>query len=39
VGVAAGLLGSGEAAYAETVAADYAALRADYASRQREKTT
>lgn len=37
VGVAAGLLGSGEAAYAETVAADYAALRADYASRQRDK--
>ncbi|MBF9141463.1 methionine synthase [Hymenobacter properus] len=37
VGVAAGLLGSGEVAYAETVAADYAALRADYASRQREK--
>ncbi len=38
VGVAAGLLGSGEAAYAETVAADYAALRADYASRQRDKS-
>ncbi|OGX83279.1 methionine synthase [Hymenobacter lapidarius] len=37
VGVAAGLLGSGEAAYAETVAADYATLRADYASRQRDK--
>ncbi|WP_201977222.1 methionine synthase [Hymenobacter rubidus] len=37
VGVAAGLLGSGEVAYAETVAADYAALRADYASRQRDK--
>ena len=37
VGVAAGLLGSGEAACAETVAADYAALRADYASRQRDK--
>jgi len=37
VGVAAGLLGSGEAAYAQTVADDYAALRADYASRQREK--
>jgi len=38
VGVAAGLLGSGEVAYAETVAADYAALRADYASRQRDKS-
>ncbi|WP_230687905.1 methionine synthase [Hymenobacter ruricola] len=37
VGVAAGLLGSGEKAYAQTVADDYAALRADYASRQREK--
>ncbi|GAB3737968.1 methionine synthase [Hymenobacter agri] len=37
VGVAAGLLGSGERAYAQTVADDYAALRADYASRQREK--
>jgi 5-methyltetrahydrofolate--homocysteine methyltransferase len=37
VGVAAGLLGSGEAAYAQTVADDYAALRADYASRQRDK--
>ena len=37
VGVAAGLLGSGEAAYAQTVADDYAALRTDYASRQREK--
>jgi 5-methyltetrahydrofolate--homocysteine methyltransferase len=37
VGVAAGLLGSGEAAYARTVADDYAALRADYASRQRDK--
>ncbi len=38
VGVAAGLLGSGEAAYAQTVADDYAALRADYASRQRDKS-
>jgi 5-methyltetrahydrofolate--homocysteine methyltransferase len=37
VGVAAGLLGSGEVAYAKTVADDYAALRADYASRQRDK--
>ena len=37
VGVAAGLLGSGEAAYAQTVADDYAALRTDYASRQRDK--
>ncbi len=37
VGVAAGLLGSGEAAYAQTVAADYAALRTDYAGRQRDK--
>ncbi|MBO2010616.1 methionine synthase [Hymenobacter negativus] len=37
VGVAAGLLGSGEKAYAQTVADDYATLRADYASRQREK--
>ncbi|MDO7850236.1 methionine synthase [Hymenobacter convexus] len=38
VGVAAGLLGSGERAYAQTVADDYAALRADYASRQRDKS-
>ncbi|MBD2723016.1 methionine synthase [Hymenobacter armeniacus] len=38
VGVAAGLLGSGEHAYAQTVADDYAALRADYASRQRDKS-
>ncbi|GAB3875300.1 methionine synthase [Hymenobacter segetis] len=38
VGVAAGLLGSGEKAYAQTVADDYAALRADYASRQRDKS-
>ena len=37
VGVAAGLLGSGEKAYAQTVADDYATLRADYASRQRDK--
>ena len=37
VGVAAGLLGSGEHAYAQTVADDYAALRTDYASRQRDK--
>ncbi|MET4075666.1 5-methyltetrahydrofolate--homocysteine methyltransferase [Hymenobacter sp. UYCo722] len=37
VGVAAGLLGSGERAYAQTVADDYNALRADYASRQRDK--
>ncbi len=37
VGVAAGLLGSGERAYAQTVADDYSALRADYASRQRDK--
>ncbi|WP_046246332.1 methionine synthase [Hymenobacter terrenus] len=37
VGVAAGLLGSGEVAYAQTVADDYANLRADYASRQRDK--
>ncbi|MFC6222347.1 methionine synthase [Hymenobacter artigasi] len=38
VGVAAGLLGSGERAYAQTVADDYATLRADYASRQRDKS-
>ena len=38
VGVAAGLLGSGEKAYAQTVADDYATLRADYASRQRDKS-
>ncbi len=38
VGVAAGLLGSGEKAYAQTVANDYATLRADYASRQRDKS-
>ncbi|MBU6120249.1 methionine synthase [Hymenobacter siberiensis] len=38
VGVAAGLLGSSERAYAQTVADDYAALRADYASRQRDKS-
>ena len=38
VGVAAGLLGTGEAAYAQTVAADYAALRTDYAGRQRDKS-
>ena len=38
VGVAAGLLGSGEVAYAQTVADDYAALRIDYASRQRDKS-
>ena len=37
VGVAAGLLGSGERAYAQTVADDYATLRTDYASRQRDK--
>ncbi len=37
VGVAAGLLGSGDVAYAKTVADDYAALRTDYASRQRDK--
>ena len=37
VGVAAGLLGSGRAAYAQTVADDYAALRTDYAGRQRDK--
>ena len=38
VGVAAALLGSGEHAYAQTVADDYATLRADYASRQRDKS-
>ena len=38
VGVAAALLGSGERAYAQTVADDYATLRADYASRQRDKS-
>ena len=38
VGVAAALLGSGEHAYAQAVADDYAALRADYASRQRDKS-
>ncbi|AWM34313.1 methionine synthase [Hymenobacter nivis] len=37
VGVAAGLLGSGRDAYAQTVADDYAALRIDYAGRQRDK--
>ncbi|GAA3979339.1 methionine synthase [Hymenobacter antarcticus] len=38
VGVAAALLGSGEQAYAQTVADDYTTLRADYASRQRDKS-
>jgi len=38
VGVAAGLLGSGAGAYARAVADDYAALRTDYAGRQREKS-
>ena len=38
VGVAAALLGSGERAYAQTVADDYTTLRADYASRQRDKS-
>ena len=37
VGVAAGLLGSGRDAYAQTVADDYAALRTDYAGRQRDE--
>ncbi|GAA4353399.1 methionine synthase [Hymenobacter saemangeumensis] len=37
VGVAAGLLGSGAGAYARAVADDYAALRSDYAGRQRDK--
>ena len=37
VGVAAGLLGSGEKAYAQAVADEYATLRHDYAGRQREK--
>jgi 5-methyltetrahydrofolate--homocysteine methyltransferase len=37
VGVAAGLLGSGETAYAKVVADEYAALRTDYAGRQRDK--
>ena len=37
VGVAAGLLGSGETTYAQAVADDYAALRIDYAGRQRDK--
>ena len=37
VGVAASLLGSGKAAYTQTIAAEYAALREDHASRQRDK--
>jgi 5-methyltetrahydrofolate--homocysteine methyltransferase len=37
VGVAASLLGSGKAAYTATIAAEYEALRADHASRQRDK--
>ncbi|MBC6991317.1 methionine synthase [Hymenobacter sp. BT491] len=37
VGVAAGLLGSSEAAYAQTVADDYRQLREDHAGRQRDK--
>jgi 5-methyltetrahydrofolate--homocysteine methyltransferase len=38
VGVAAGLLGSGKAAYARTVRDEYDTLRHDYAGRQREKS-
>ena len=37
VGVAASLLGSGKATYTATIAAEYEALRADHASRQRDK--
>ncbi|WP_375416503.1 methionine synthase [uncultured Hymenobacter sp.] len=37
VGVAAGLLGSAETAYAQAVADEYATLRHDYAGRQRDK--
>jgi len=38
VGVAASLLGSGKATYTATIAAEYEALRADHASRQRDKS-
>ena len=38
VGVAASLLGSGKAAYTQTIAAEYQALREDHASRQRDKS-
>jgi len=37
VGVAASLLGSGKDAYLSAIAAEYAALREDHASRQRDK--
>ncbi len=38
VGVAASLLGSGKAAYTQTIRDEYQALREDHASRQREKS-
>ncbi|GAA4503723.1 methionine synthase [Hymenobacter ginsengisoli] len=38
VGVAASLLGSGKVAYSQTIKDEYAALRDDHASRQREKS-
>ncbi|MGI4870386.1 MAG: methionine synthase [Janthinobacterium lividum] len=37
VGVAASLLGSGKASYTQAIATEYEALRADHASRQRDK--